>query len=160
MTHKMTEAKMRLLLPTFPKRMSSAALILENELGQVIIEKATYKPYWTFPGGLVDPGESPKQTAVREVLEELGLIIQPDTVEFVAIVSRTSDAAETYQFLFRAMVSSGVLDHVVREESEIEAWSVTTKDKVIAADRVYAKAVMHWAEGRSGYIEQTFGKGE
>jgi 8-oxo-dGTP diphosphatase len=29
--------------------------------------------YFTFPGGHVDPGETPEQAAVRETMEELGL---------------------------------------------------------------------------------------
>ena len=35
--------------------------------------KPTYKDGWDIPGGYVEPGESPKQAAAREVGEELGL---------------------------------------------------------------------------------------
>lgn len=37
---------------------------------------------WELPGGLLDPQESPKQTAVREALEETGYRV--DSVEHVA----------------------------------------------------------------------------
>jgi 8-oxo-dGTP diphosphatase len=33
-------------------------------------------PPWVFPGGKVEPGESPGQTAVREVEEETGLAVR------------------------------------------------------------------------------------
>jgi 8-oxo-dGTP diphosphatase len=33
-------------------------------------------PPWVFPGGKVEPGESPAQTAARECLEETGLEIR------------------------------------------------------------------------------------
>jgi 8-oxo-dGTP diphosphatase len=32
---------------------------------------------WEFPGGKIEPGESPEAAAVRECLEETGLAVQP-----------------------------------------------------------------------------------
>lgn len=36
--------------------------------------------WWITPGGGVDPGETPLQTAVRELAEETGLTIEPDAL--------------------------------------------------------------------------------
>jgi 8-oxo-dGTP pyrophosphatase MutT (NUDIX family) len=33
---------------------------------------------WSIPGGMVDPGETPLQAAVRECYEEIGITIHPD----------------------------------------------------------------------------------
>jgi 8-oxo-dGTP pyrophosphatase MutT (NUDIX family) len=158
MTYIRSEEEEKRLLESFSKRVSSAALILETEQGQVIVEKAKYKPYWTFPGGIIDAGETPKQAAVRETFEEIGLKIDPSEVSFVAIATRSSKIAETYQFIFHATVNSDITDNIVLQGSEIEAWDVATKKQVLAFDKVYSQAVIRWAKGKTGYIEQSFGK--
>jgi 8-oxo-dGTP pyrophosphatase MutT (NUDIX family) len=42
-------------------------LMLERAQGMMI-------GFWSVPGGMVDPGETPRQAAARELLEEAGLI--------------------------------------------------------------------------------------
>ena len=44
------------------------------ECGYEIMLVTTRKGKWTLPKGVVDPGETPKQTAVKEALEEAGVI--------------------------------------------------------------------------------------
>lgn len=53
------------------KRVASGALIRDPE-GSVLLAKPTYKEGWDIPGGLVEPGESPREAAERECFEELG----------------------------------------------------------------------------------------
>lgn len=35
---------------------------------------------WALPGGSLDPGESPEQAALRELREEVGLVLEPSAV--------------------------------------------------------------------------------
>jgi len=41
---------------------------------------------WFLPGGLVDPGETPAMTAAREATEEVGVVIDPETLKLLAVV--------------------------------------------------------------------------
>jgi len=44
----------------------------------LLLVRQTYRgnTFWTFPGGKVEPGEEPEQTAVREVKEEVNLRVK------------------------------------------------------------------------------------
>ncbi len=53
---------------------SSAALILTRRSGGL----KNHAGQWAFPGGSMDPGESPEQTAFRELEEEVGLRVQSE----------------------------------------------------------------------------------
>lgn len=56
---------------------ASAAAILTDEEGRVLIVKPTYKPGWNLPGGRIDEGETPRRACERELLEELGVKVAP-----------------------------------------------------------------------------------
>jgi 8-oxo-dGTP diphosphatase len=63
--------------PDYPL-LVTAAVVIEN--GRVLItrrpEDKKYPGYWEFPGGKVDPGESPQVALVREMLEELDVHVK------------------------------------------------------------------------------------
>lgn len=57
----------------------AAAVILRPD-GQVLLAQRPpgkpYEGYWEFPGGKLEPGETPRQALVRELHEELGLDVR------------------------------------------------------------------------------------
>ncbi len=54
-----------------------AGIILIEDNKLALIERhRTGLHYFIFPGGGIDEGESPQQTAVREAEEELGIIVE------------------------------------------------------------------------------------
>lgn len=58
----------------------TAAVIIKD--GKVLIAKkgpgARFANLWEFPGGKIDPGETPETCIVREIDEELGIKIKAD----------------------------------------------------------------------------------
>ena len=139
-------------------RVSSASLILEDTAGRVLIVKANYKRYWTFPGGVIDVGETPARAAVRETREEVGLVIDPATVSFGWVANRASRMADTYQFVFRAPMPTDVESRIALQADEIDDYAFVDRADVARGERPYGKVVEHWANDAGGYVEQTFGE--
>ena len=53
-------------------------VVIENEQGMILMAKASrgfFTGCWTLPGGFVDYGEHPRNAAIREAKEELGIEI-------------------------------------------------------------------------------------
>jgi 8-oxo-dGTP diphosphatase len=51
----------------------SAAALIGDGRGGVLIVKPNYRDYWTLPGGICEFGEAPRAGCAREVTEELGI---------------------------------------------------------------------------------------
>ncbi len=60
--------------------MRVAAAVLVRPDGQVLLAQRPagkpYEGYWEFPGGKLEPGESPRAALVRELHEELGITVR------------------------------------------------------------------------------------
>ncbi|MPS69604.1 MAG: (deoxy)nucleoside triphosphate pyrophosphohydrolase [Novosphingobium sp.] len=67
------------------------AVALVRGDGQVLMQQRPYTSMhgglWEFPGGKVDPGETPEQAAARELEEELGLSVDPASLVPVGFAS-------------------------------------------------------------------------
>ena len=84
---------------------------------------------WTLPGGGMEPGESPEQTAVREVYEETGYRVRTETL--LGADSRyhhesrgRSGRARPFhalRLIYRAHVLSGELGVVLEDDSTDDA---------------------------------------
>src|SRR5437867_7800470 len=53
-----------------------AGVTLFDDRGRLLLGKHAHRDIWVCPGGIVEPGESPAETAVRETLEETGLVVE------------------------------------------------------------------------------------
>ena len=78
--------------------MCSACLAIINENNEVLMVKAGYKDHWTLPSGIVEEAESPKSAAIRETLEETGLIVPDEHVKLRAIIYTTGKDGDRDRF--------------------------------------------------------------
>ena len=54
----------------------AVSAIVPDEDGRILLIRRTDNNYWSIPGGGLEPGESVRQAAAREVLEETGIVCE------------------------------------------------------------------------------------
>ncbi len=144
-------------IATQERRLSSAAVLIENTKGELLVLKASYKPYWSTPSGIVDAEESPTQAAVREVREETSLTIRPADLDFASIIYRHSKQASTYLFVFRLLYQVDETSlNIQVDGGEITDFDWVSKDDVLQKIRgSYNTAIKNWAHNVTDtYIER------
>lgn len=79
---------------SLPSKVIGSGVLLRDGNGHVLLVEPTYKDTWEIPGGVVEDGESPREAAVRECSEELGLDLTlglPACIHFNPLVSQPRD---------------------------------------------------------------------
>ncbi|GAA3211153.1 NUDIX domain-containing protein [Streptomyces thermocoprophilus] len=71
----MTSADFAAYLASLPRVLAGAAALFRDAEGRVLLVEPNYREGWTLPGGTIesDDGETPREGARRETLEEIGL---------------------------------------------------------------------------------------
>lgn len=137
------------------KRASSANVIIEDKRGRLLVLKAHYKPYWSLPGGFIDEGDTPREAAIREVQEEIGIELDAQNLEFAAFVDRISEVADTYLFVFRVIDPVGSDIKLTLQPDEIAEYDWVTRADILNKTRGhYNTAVKNWAsDSPETYLE-------
>jgi 8-oxo-dGTP pyrophosphatase MutT (NUDIX family) len=56
------------------------AAIIFDTAGRVLLQRRSDNGEWGLPGGIMEPGEEPAQTLVREIREETALEVVPERI--------------------------------------------------------------------------------
>jgi 8-oxo-dGTP diphosphatase len=80
-----------------PKRilLVVAAALVDTQGRVLLAQRPAHKSLgglWEFPGGKVEPGESPEMALVRELWEELAVRVEPDALDPYAFASHSYDS--------------------------------------------------------------------
>jgi 8-oxo-dGTP diphosphatase len=100
-----------------------AACALVDADGRVLIAERpagkTMAGLWEFPGGKVEPGERPEQTLIRELEEELGIVVAEPCL---APLTFASHAYPDFHLLMPLYVCRRWQGSVVPREGQRIAW--------------------------------------
>ena len=91
--------------------MADRACVVILEERQLLMVRQTYrgKTLWTFPGGSIEPGETPEQAAIREAKEEVSLDIE--VARLLCRAPRTTATGVYYWYLARVTGGKPCLGH-------------------------------------------------
>jgi 8-oxo-dGTP diphosphatase len=93
----MDDAEWYASLPSFT---ASAAALLTDESGAVLLVKPWYRDHWLLPGGVTEAGESPRQCAEREAEEEVGVAVTATALLAVHWMPPAGPRRATFAFVF------------------------------------------------------------
>ena len=120
------------------QRMGNAPIILTGAAGAVVkdgkillVRRHNLSQTWGVPGGVQELGETIQETARREVLEEVGLDLQP--AGLIAVFSGPqwdiflNDGGKIQQLTFFFQME-GPINEIAIQESEVAEWGFFAPD--------------------------------
>lgn len=116
---------------SIPRKRSAATVVFTDEVGRVLLCEPTYKQVWEAPGGAIEADESPRDGAVREVREELGLVVEPGRLVAVDYVPPIEGRTEGLIFVYDG---GGLTDEqaaaIQLADGELRSWAWCTVDQM------------------------------
>ncbi|TBF40447.1 NUDIX domain-containing protein [Rhizobium leguminosarum] len=61
-------------------QLPSVAAVIHDHAGDLLLQEKASGEGWSLPAGAIEPGETPQEAIIREVMEETGLAVVPTTV--------------------------------------------------------------------------------
>ncbi|WP_338895079.1 NUDIX hydrolase [Streptomyces sp. TG1A-60] len=120
-------------IASLPRVLAGAAAIFRDAEGRVLLVEPNYREGWGLPGGTIesDDGETPRQGARRETLEEIGLDVEPGrllAVDWVRWVGRPPLVAYVYD---GGVLGEEDLKRIRLQEEELLSWRLVPRDELV-----------------------------
>ncbi|MGG2459645.1 NUDIX domain-containing protein [Streptomyces sp. RGM 3693] len=139
-----------------PRVLAGAGAIFRDAEGRLLLVEPNYRDTWVLPGGTVesDTGESPRQAARRETVEEIGL-----DVELGPLLAVDWVRGEARPPLVSYLFDGGVLDAaqfaaIRLQEEELLSWRLVHWDE---AETLLAKDLRLRVRGALDALERGHG---
>ncbi|EMF53738.1 MULTISPECIES: NUDIX hydrolase [Streptomyces] len=116
-------------IASLPRVLAGAAALFRDAEGRILLVEPNYREGWALPGGTIesDDGESPRQGARRETLEEIGLDVEPGrllAVDWVRGVGRPPLVAYLYD---GGVLGEEDLKRIRLQEEELLSWRLVPR---------------------------------
>jgi len=113
----------------------SVSIVLHDERERVLLARHATGGIWAFPGGAVEPLETPANAAVREMWEETGLVVEPTRIVGVyggpEFVVRYDNGDET-SYLITVLEARRVAGEPCPDGEEVLEMRYVARDEVDA----------------------------
>jgi 8-oxo-dGTP pyrophosphatase MutT (NUDIX family) len=96
------------------------AVVLARAPGGVVLVFNRYRRVWELPGGLIDPGETARQSAGRELFEEAGCTARE--LHWLGVVE-VDDGGRHLGAVFGGIVDAVRQDYVSEETGGVCLWT-------------------------------------
>lgn len=130
-----------------PSVLCCAAVLHKGDNTVLLVQRPLHKSMggmWEFPGGKVEEFERPQETIIRELFEELGVVVSLENIEPFTFVSHTYDHFHLNMFVF--LCKHWVGEVVLKEGQPQYAWVLpeNLKDYLVpSADEPIIKRLMN-----------------
>lgn len=144
-----------------------AVVIIRNSDNQILITKRNqnqvFANHWEFPGGKVEPGETSKQAAIREVSEEVKLELDYNSThqyDTATITNETTTINITYYLSTRFFGTATITDQLALKWVPIETLHAykfpKVNDKVVAKLQFETKVKSKYSLTNVSYDSDSF----
>lgn len=106
-----------------PRKPVSAAIVLTDGHGKVLLLEVNYRKNWNLPGGVLEEHESPLDGAVRETQEELGIVVDKASLSLCAVDYRPAKDGfidKLYFYFYGGALTQQQIDAIELQHDEIE----------------------------------------
>ncbi|MEU6410314.1 NUDIX domain-containing protein [Microbispora sp. NPDC046933] len=143
--------------PDAPKPNSlvpSVNVVVTNDAGDILMIRRSDNDNWAVPGGAIDLGESLPQAAVRETLEETGVLCEINGLigtytdpRHVILYTSNGEARQEFSIVLTARTISG--EPTPSSESTDVRWVPRNQIEALPMDRSMRLRIGHFLEGRA-----------
>ncbi|MER5945629.1 NUDIX hydrolase [Streptomyces sp. NPDC001904] len=117
-----------------PRVLAGAAVLFRDSEERILLVEPNYRDGWALPGGTVesDTGESPRQGARRETLEEIGLDVAPGRLLAVDWVPGTGRPPLVAYLYDGGVLAAEQIEAIRLQEEELLSWRFVARDDLDA----------------------------